>query len=128
MKTTKSSEPLIVDDVLLSAEQLSRRRWPGMHPRIIAAKLKEWGVPAIRLGSRTIKYRLSDIVRVENEAATRTMADFRKKKAETGQEGSAVIAASQPDLVMGVTNARRVKAAEAAQASARALEGAADAK
>ena len=56
------------------------------------------------------------------------MADFRKKKAETGQEGSAVIAASQPDPVMGVTNARRVKAAEAAQASARALEGAADAK
>jgi hypothetical protein len=86
LKKTKSSEPLIRDDVLMSAVELCETRWHGMHPRIAVDKLKAWGVPAIRLGSRTIKYRLSDIVRVENEAATRTMADFRKKKAGTGQE------------------------------------------
>ena len=85
LKTTKFSEPLIRDDVLMSAVELCETRWHGMHPRIAAAKLKEWGVPAIRLGARTIKYRLSDIVRVENEAATRTIANFRKKKAETAK-------------------------------------------
>ena|SRR6266478_6466844 len=82
--TKKEKEPLIRDDVLMSAVELCETRWHGMHPRIAAAKLKEWGVPAIRLGARTIKYRLSDIVQVENEAATRTTANFRKKKAETG--------------------------------------------
>jgi hypothetical protein len=83
--TNKSVEPLIRDDVLLSAAQLCETRWHGMHPKIAAAKLKEWGVPAIRLGSRTIKYRLSDIVRVEKEAESRTMANFRKKKQEAAK-------------------------------------------
>jgi len=78
--TKKIVEPLIRDDVLMSAAELCETRWHGLHPRIAAAKLKEWGVPAIRLESRTIKFRLSDITRVENEAASKTMTDFRRKQ------------------------------------------------
>jgi hypothetical protein len=77
--TKKSVEPLIVDDVLLSAEQLSKTRWPGMHPRVIADRLKAAGVPQVRIGSRTLRYRLSDIVEYEAQATTRTKEHFRRE-------------------------------------------------
>ena len=69
--TKKSVEPLIPNDVLLSAEQLSKTRWPGMHPRVIANRLKAAGVPIVKIGSRTVRYKLSDVAKFENEATNK---------------------------------------------------------
>jgi hypothetical protein len=70
-----------IDDVLLSSEQVGER-WAKVHPRIAAQRLRAGGAAAIRLGSRTVRWRLSDVVRIENEAASKTMAHFRKAKKE----------------------------------------------
>jgi hypothetical protein len=77
------AQPVVkpIDDVLLSAEQVGER-WGRVHHRIAAARLKAAGAAQIRLGSRTIRYRLSDVLRIENEAATRTMSHFRKNIAK----------------------------------------------
>jgi DNA-binding transcriptional regulator PaaX len=67
-----------IDDVMMTAAQIGER-WAEVNPRIAVARLKAGGARQYRLGSRTIRYKLSDVLRIEEEAASRTMADYRKK-------------------------------------------------
>jgi hypothetical protein len=58
------------DDVLLDYSAL-RKRW-GKHPKTAARIMKRYGVRPMRLTARSVLFKLSDVLRVEAEAAVRS--------------------------------------------------------
>jgi hypothetical protein len=58
---------LPADDKIFSAVMLARR-WGEIHPKVALQRAKDLGLPIVKFNARSHGVRLSDILRVEQEA------------------------------------------------------------
>jgi hypothetical protein len=90
LKTNKSkakpgSDP--ATDVLLSYTDLARR-W-NLHTEVVKRKIRESGIPIIRLNRKLVRVRLSDILAIEEAAISNLPKDFQSQFPKHVEEASA---------------------------------------
>ena len=55
-----------LSDVLLSYADIGKR-WSDVHPKTVYKRLKVFGVTPVRISKRMVMFKLSDIVKLEEE-------------------------------------------------------------